>query len=119
MNRYAADPVLQLGTSQRLVKNAAGIVYLLTDKGYKKGFTSAAVFDGLGYIWSEVMPVSDSELALYPDDPAATVPTSPYPEGTLIQKQGASTVYVVSNGKKRGITSGTAFNNMGYDWGAW
>ena len=25
--------------------------------------------------------------------------------------------YVITNGKKRGITSGTAFVNMGYDWG--
>lgn len=117
MNCYASDSVLQPGTSQRLVKNAAGTVYLLTDKGYKRGFTSAAVFEGLGYSWSEVVLVSDSELALYPNDPAAPVLTSPYPDGTLIQKQGTSTIYVVSNGKKRGITSGTAFNNMGYDWG--
>lgn len=117
MNCYATDSVLQPGTSQRLVKNAAGTVYLLTDKGYKRGFTSAAVFEGLGYSWSEVVLVSDSELALYPVDPAAPVLTSPYPEGTLIQKQGTSTIYVISNGKKRGIATGTAFNNMGYDWG--
>lgn len=117
MNCYATDSVLQPGTSQRLVKNAAGTVYLLTDKGYKRGFTSSAVFEGLGYSWSEVVLVSDSELALYANDPAAPVLTSPYPDGTLIQKQGASTIYVISNGKKRGITTGTAFNNMGYDWG--
>jgi surface antigen len=114
---YTTDPALQPGTSQRLVKNAAGTVYLLTDRGYRRGFASASVFEGLGYSWSEVAAVSDAELALYPDDPAAPVLTSPYPEGALIQKQGTSTVYVVSNGKKRGIATGSAFMGMGYDWG--
>lgn len=116
MSCYATDSALQPGTSQRLVKNAAGTVYLITDKGYKRGFTSATVFEGLGYSWSEVVLVSDAELALYPDDPAAPVLTSPYPDGTLIQKQGTSTIYVVSDGKKRGIATGTAFTGMGYDW---
>ena len=27
------------------------------------------------------------------------------------------TIYVITDGKKRGITSATAFQNMGYDWG--
>jgi hypothetical protein len=117
MNCYATDSVLQPDTSQRVVKSAAGTVYLLTDKGYKRGFASAAVFEGLGYSWSEVMAVSDAELVLYPDDPAAPVLTSPYPDGTLVQKQGTSTIYVISNGKRRGIATGTAFTSMGYDWG--
>lgn len=63
------------------------------------------------------MIINDSELGLYPDDPAAPVLTSPLPDGTLIQMPGNSAIYVITNGKKRGITSGTAFLNMGYDWG--
>jgi surface antigen len=117
MGCYATDSALQPGTSQRLVKNSAGTVYLITDKGYKRGFTSAAVFEGLGYSWSEVVAVSDAELALYPDDAAAPVLTSPYPDGTLIEKQGTSTIYVISDGKKRGIATANAFTGMGYDWG--
>jgi hypothetical protein len=61
--------------------------------------------------------ISDAELASYPDDPAAPVLTAPYPDGTLIQTPGNNAIYVITNGKKRGITSGTAYQNMGFDWG--
>jgi hypothetical protein len=89
---------------------------MLTDKGYKRGFASADVFSGLGYSWSEVTPITTSELAAYPDDPVAPVLTSPLPDGTLIQASGSTTIYVITNGKKRGITSASAFQALGYDW---
>lgn len=114
---YPTDSALQPGTARRLVKSSSGTIYLITDKGYKRGFTSSTAFEGLGYSWGSVVSISDSELSLYPDDPAAPVLTSPLPDGTLIQTPGNGAIYVITNGKKRGITSGTAFVNMGYDWG--
>lgn len=113
---YATDSALQPGTVRRLVKSSNGTIYLITDKGYKRGFASGMAFEGLGYSWESAVAVSDSELALYPDDPVAPVLTSPLPDGTLITP-GNGTIYVITNGKKRGITSATAFQNMGYDWG--
>jgi surface antigen len=114
---YTTDSALQPGTARRLVKSSNGTIYMITDRGYKRGFTSSTAFEGLGYSWGSVAAISDSELALYPDDPAAPVLTSPLPDGTLIKTPVNGTIYVITNGKKRGITSGTAFQNMGYDWG--
>jgi surface antigen len=113
---YPTDSALQPGTARRLVRNK-GTVYQITDKGYKRGFASGTAFEGLGYSWGSVVDVSDSELALYPDDPAAPVLTSPLPDGTLIKTPNNGTIYVITNGKKRGFASGTAFQALGYDWG--
>lgn len=111
-----SDSNLPEGTVRRLVSAPNGTTYMLTDKGYKRGFVSADVFTGLGYSWSEVTPISTSELAAYPDDPVAPVLTSPLPDGTLIQAAGSTTIYVITNGKKRGIVSASAFQALGYDW---
>jgi hypothetical protein len=110
------DSNLSESSVSRLVSAPNGTIYMLTDKGYKRGFVSADVFTGLGYSWSEVRPISSSELAAYPDDPVAPVLTSPLPDGTLVQASGSTTVYVITNGKKRGITSANAFQALGYDW---
>jgi hypothetical protein len=37
-------------------------------------------------------------------------------EGTLIRQSGTSGIYIVSDGKRRGFTSSTTFNRMGYKW---
>jgi len=110
------DANLSQTSISRLVSAPSGTTYMLTDKGYKRGFASADVFSGLGYSWSEVTPITTSELAAYPDDPVAPVLTSPLPDGTLIQASGSTTIYVITNGKKRGITSASAFQALGYDW---
>ncbi len=110
------DSNLPDGSARRLVRNSAGTVYLITDKGYKRGFASADVFNGLGYSWSEVVLVSDAEISSYPNDPVAPVFTSPVPDGTLVQASGGGTIYVITNGKKRGITTSSAFLTLGYSW---
>ena len=110
------DTNLPDGSSRRVVKSSNGTIYLITDKGYKRGFASADVFTGLGYSWLEVAAISDAELAMYPNDPVAPVLTSPLPDGTLIKASGSNTIYVITDGKKQGITSSSAFTLLGYDW---
>ena len=110
------DTNLPDGSSRRVVKSSNGTIYLITDKGYKRGFASADVFTGLGYSWLELTAISDAELATYPNDPVAPVLTSPLPDGTLIKASGSNTIYVITDGKKRGITSSGAFTLLGYDW---
>lgn len=110
------DTNLPAGSARRVVKSPSGTIYLITDKGYKRGFASADVFTGLGYSWLEVSNISDAELSLYANDPVAPVLTSPLPDGTLIKASGSSTIYVITDGKKRGIASANAFTLLGYDW---
>ena len=110
------DSNLPDGSARRVVKSSSGTIYLITDKGYKRGFSSADVFSGLGYSWKEVVPISDFDLSKYPDDPVAPVLTSPLPDGTLVKSSGNDTIYVITDGKKRGVTSAAAFTTLGYDW---
>lgn len=39
-----------------------------------------------------------------------------FPDGTLISTSNSSAVYVIEHGKRRPITSGTIFEELGYDW---
>jgi hypothetical protein len=111
------DTNLPDGSTRQIVKSSNGTIYLITDKGYKRGFVSADVFTGLGYSWKEVVSISDYDLSTHPDDPVAPVLTSPLPDGTLVTGSGGDgTIYVITDGKKRGITSASAFTLLGYDW---
>ena len=42
-------------------------VYIVTDNGYKRGFVSKEIFEGLGYKWKSIIKVSNTELAKYSD----------------------------------------------------
>lgn len=113
---FDRDPDLAPGTSRRLVKGSTNAVFLITDRGYKRGFASATAFEGLGFRWADVATVPDSAIASYPDDPTSPVLTSPYPDGTLIQSPYNSTQYVITNGKKRGIATASAYQKLGYSF---
>jgi len=148
-------------------------VYVVADNGKKRGITSAAVFEGLGYKWDNIVAVSEAELATYStgnvisttaSHPSGTlvningtifqidsnyklrgIPTPSvfetnlfswadivtatdadkaltvganlsFPDGTLIREVGTMTVFVVADGQKRGFTSATAFEGLGYEW---
>jgi len=106
-----------LGTSppNNLLKRADGAVFLITDRGFKRLFASAAVFEGLGYKWENVKSATDAEIATHPDDPASPILYSPFAEGTLIKKSGDAATFVISNGRKIGFSSAYAFQTMGYD----
>jgi len=115
---FQPDSNLSSPPARRLLKRSDGTVYLITDRGFKRAFTSSAVFEGLGYQWSDLNDATDTELAGHADDPVSPFLTSPFSEGTLIKKADphVSTIYVISNGKKRGIASADAFNKLGYSW---
>jgi len=106
-----------LGTppTNNLLKRSDGAVFLLTDRGFKRLFASAAAFEGLGYKWENLKSATNAELANHPDDPASPILYSPFAEGTLIKKSGNAAVFVISNGRKRGFSSAYAFQTMGYD----
>lgn len=89
---------------------------MITDKGFKRGFVSADVFNGLGYSWTEVGSISDYDLSKYPNDPVAAVLTLPLPDGTLVKASDSGAIYVITNGKKRWIASASVFTALGYDW---
>lgn len=80
--------------------------YVIED-GAAKPIVSAAVFDQLGYKWSDVLAVSDFELSLHSRG-ALVTRTDIHPNGSLVTAGGP--VYVLEGGKKRYIPSPGIFN---------
>ena len=83
----------------------------LAEGEQKRKFTSAGLFDILGYKWSDVLKISSEELSFYSiGNPLL------YPDGNLIREKNGSTVWLIENGKKREISSGQLFNHLNYCW---
>jgi hypothetical protein len=77
--------------------NDQGTVYIMTN-GSRAGFTSAAVFTGLGYSFSNVIPGDTSFMnTLSPISSTAMA----HPAGTLVNQAG--TVYLMTSSGKQGI----------------
>ncbi len=85
-------------------------VYLIKD-GKRKEFTSAVLFEKLGYRWNDIINTDASELESYPKEGRVL-----YPDGTLIKSTASPTVYLLENGRKKKILSLTLFKKRGYRW---
>ena len=90
--------------------NNSPSVYLVNN-GKKKEFTSAILFEKLGYNWSDIIDVNEDEANNHPNDGKIL-----YPDGTLIKSMDNPTVYLLESGKKRKITSAVLFKKLGYKW---
>lgn len=85
-------------------------IYLVKN-GKKKTITSAVLFEKLGYKWSGVVNISEDEANDHPSEGNVL-----YPDGILIKSTADPTVYLLEAGKKRKITSGVLFEELGYEW---
>jgi peptidoglycan hydrolase-like amidase len=92
-----------------LLNAPGGPVWVVSD-GKRLGFSSAQIFEELGYSWPAILPVAENELKLLPEGPPITQVTGTHPNGTVI-KGGGSEVYLVEGGEKRLIFSQTIFSS--------
>lgn len=91
-----------------LVKGSGPAVFLI-EAGRKRVIPSPSVLTSQ-YKWSEVVATTDIALGRYPDGSPVG-----YREGSLVRTPNG-TVWVVSDGKRRGFTSAEAFIGLGYKW---
>ncbi len=89
--------------------NSSSVYYMET--GNKRLITSGALFERLGFKWSNILMVEGTELNWYP-----SAGNMIYPDKTLIRGTGTPTVYLVEGGKKREITSATLLSKLGYSF---
>jgi len=94
-----------------LIKADNSPVVYLVKSGKRKEFTSAVLFEKLGYKWNNIISVRADEISNHP--PNGKVP---YPDGTLIKSAGDPNVYFLEEGKKRKITSLALFEKKGFKW---
>ena len=93
------------------LRTEGATTYEITDRGFRRGFPSAKVFQGQGFRWTDV---SAGGAFGIPGDPNVPVYFSPFRDGSLVQEQGSPVVYVISNSRKRPFGSSSAFLALGY-----
>ena len=88
-------------------------IYMIAD-GKKRGFTSAEVFQSLGYKFSQAIPV---DLSDYPaSDPITTVEAA-HPNGALVlDKTDGRTVWWVLGSQRKGFQSAEVFQTYGFSF---
>ena len=89
-----------------------GAVYVISD-GARRPIESAATFLQKGYKWSNVIAVSDEELAPHPQGTMLTAGDK-HPNGSLLLRPGGE-VYTIKNGQRRYIPSPLIFEAR-YRW---
>jgi hypothetical protein len=89
-----------------------GVVYVVSD-GAKRPIESASTFLQKGYKWSNVIAVSDAELAPHTQGAMLTAGDK-HPNGSLLLRPGGE-VYIVKNGQRRYIPSPLIFEAR-YRW---
>lgn len=108
MDFYETGEIIKFGPEGVLIKDASNNVYLI-EKGKKRLFTSATLFNYLKYSWTKVK--ADSEAGYY-----IKGENMRYPDGTLLKSKDNPSVYIMDGGKKRTFTSGALFEKLGYKW---
>ena len=114
INAYPQGDVLRARPAIELKRAGGPAIYRITDTGCRQLFSDGAVFEGLGYSYDAVWNVSEGELARHPNCSWAPALYAPFPDGSLIESGG--TVWVVTNGRRRGISSESVFSKLGYSW---
>jgi hypothetical protein len=84
----------------------------------KRHITSRKAFEGLGYSYDEVLDIPQSQLPDASGDKISDA--SQHPDGTLVQKPGQDTVYLIDKeeSKKRHVKSRQVFESRNYKWEA-
>ena len=85
-------------------------VYVVED-GVKKPIPSESVLYSNGLTFNDVEIVEQDEADAYADGEAKC-----YADGTIVQEEGRSEVYVIANGEKKHIQDPNAFTSLGYNW---
>ncbi|MEK9181021.1 MAG: hypothetical protein AAB871_02200, partial [Patescibacteria group bacterium] len=110
----SADLALPQGANVKVADGAlindGGTVFLVYG-GTKYGFTSAAVFTGLGYKWSNVL---NDSLSSYPQGANVDSATMAHPNGTLVNASG--TIFLITSTGRAGIPTLAVFQSHGFDF---
>ncbi len=83
----------------------------LVENGQRREFTAGALFEKLGYRWSDIVDISSEEVKNHPLGKLVL-----WPDGSLLKEKNKPTVFLIENGQKRKFFSGNLFKKLGYKW---
>ena len=110
LTAYSDGQKIKYGSDGELVTTKNSTVYLI-ESGKRRAFTSATLFNKLGYDWSKIKIIENEEMESF-----LFGKKMKYPNGTLIRGADKPTVYFLENGVLRKITSPTLFQISEFDW---
>ena len=110
LNHFPAGEKMKYPDSALVKAEDSPSVYLIQN-GKRKEFTSAVLFEKLGYKWSNIINITKSEMENHPANGKVL-----YPNGYLIKSSDNPAVYILEAGKKRIVTSAVLFEKRGYKW---
>lgn len=96
--------------NETIVKGNNPAVYVIKE-GLKNVFTSAFLFENLGYKWNDILHISNDELSVYNDGGYVK-----YADGTLLKAVDDYKVYILENGQKKWIQTAAEFTAGKYNW---
>ncbi|MHB8871783.1 MAG: hypothetical protein ACYC5G_04985 [Candidatus Doudnabacteria bacterium] len=104
-------PPVPVGSAHSSGSNviSGSTVYFISADGKKRPYTSGGAFLSYGFnSWSDVKEATDGDLAL------PTGSFVPPMDGSLINDKG--TIYIITNGKRLGVSSDSIFRALGYSY---
>lgn len=90
-------------------------VWFVTSNGKRRGFTREEIFRRLGFNFSSVEIISQSDLDTMDEDNNID-DDKEHPSGAIIKCENATVVYKVEHGKKHAFTSADTFNAKGHQF---
>lgn len=109
LDKYAlANPIKYALPEGKLAKDEGNNIYLLQN-GRKRLFTSAQLFERLGYKWENIALNLDTKFFL---EGAPML----YANGTILKSRTEENVFTIEQQQKRLITSAQLFERLGYKW---
>src|SRR3990167_957448 len=102
-----------------LVKGSGPTVYVIQNVNSvnrKRSLENLDNFTRLGYTFSDVMTIPDSELDAITTDAVYGSSQAAHPNGTLIGNSGSPDVYYIINGERHSMTSANIFSSHGFKW---
>lgn len=97
-----------------LLKGSSPTIYYI-ESNQKRAFSSQAVFELLGYKFSDVKTVKDSELNNIPTGSVISQ-VDRHPNGALIKLNNNPKIYLLENNQLRWITTPAVFKSKGYSF---
>jgi len=104
---YLSGSIIKYAPDGKLFLSSGEVCYI--ENGKKRPFTSAPLFESLGYKWEKIEKAEQSVLDEYLSGDVMR-----YKEGTLLAV--GPTVCVLENNSLCGITSAQLFETLGYKW---
>jgi hypothetical protein len=96
-----------------MLRGSGGTIYAISH-GLRRSFPNAATLEGRGYQWGNIDVVHDSYLSAVPVGEGIL---NLLDTGHLLKGSGG-TIWVMSNGQKRGIPNAATMSACGYRWDA-